>query len=84
MISLRQKKFIIKLLEDKIKHAGKTLYKKNSILKIVFYSINGLVTTRDAKPLIQSSSNSQKRSKIFIPNQIGPEIWLHLRKTQLG
>ena len=65
------------------KYADKTIYTKNCVLKIVYYSINGLVSTTDAKPLIQSSSNFHKRGNIFARNKSGDILRSKTRNINL-
>ena len=66
------------------KYADRTIYTKNCVLKkIVYYSINGLVSTTEAKPLIQSSSNFHKRGNIFARNKSGDILWSKTRNINL-
>ena len=46
---------------------------KHCILKIFYYSIDGLVTTTDAKPLIQSS-NFHKNGNIVAQNKSADDL----------
>ena len=64
------------------KYADKTIYTKNCVLKIVYYSINGLVSTTDAKPLIQSS-NFHKRGNLFARNKSGDILQSKTRNINL-